>query len=236
MSTFTETMRTLAAREVVEDRRARAAIGVISFAVATALGAQVAVWLPWTPVPVTLQPLFVILAGVLLGPRLGALSIGSYVTVGALGAPIFANGGAGLPWLMGPTGGYLLAAPVAAFVTGVVADGMTRGDPDGREAGSGLVSDLRLLGGLALGVVTMYVGGVAQLVGVTGQSLAAAVAAGVVPFLVGDVTKIALAFFVARSASWTRRLAEPGRGSTRSGRSSVGSGRDSGRSAGDETS
>lgn len=204
MSTFTETMRTLAVQEVVEDRRARAAIGVVAFAVATALGAQVAVWLPWTPVPVTLQPLFVILAGVLLGPRLGALSMGSYVTVGALGAPIFANGGAGLAWLMGPTGGYLLAAPVAAFVAGVIAGGVTAGRPDGRADGLRLAADLRLLAGLALGVVTMYVGGVAQLVGVTGQSLAAAVAAGVIPFLAGDVAKVALAFFVVRSARWMR--------------------------------
>jgi biotin transport system substrate-specific component len=217
MSTFTETMRTLAVREVVEDRRARAAIGVVAFAVATALGAQVAVWLPWTPVPVTLQPLFVILAGVLLGPRLGAFSMGAYVAVGAMGAPVFANGGAGLPWLMGPTGGYLLAAPVAAFVAGAAA-----GRADGRTATPRLLADLRLLGGLAMGVTTMYVGGVAQLVGVTGQSFTAAIAAGVVPFLVGDVTKIALAFFVVRSARWARgsersdRGSDDGAGDTRS--------------------
>jgi len=191
MSSFSETLRTLALQEVVEDRRARSALGVVAFAVATALGAQVAVWLPWTSVPVTLQPLFVILAGAMLGPRLGALSIGSYVVVGALGAPIFASGGAGLPWLMGPTGGYLLAAPLAAFVVGAVA---------GRESGG-----LRLLTGLTLGIATLYLGGVAQLMGVSGQGLSAAVAAGVVPFLVGDVTKIALAFFVARSARWARR-------------------------------
>ena len=189
MSTFSETMRTLAVHEVVEDRRARAALGVVAFAVATALGAQVAVWLPWTPVPVTLQPLFVILAGAMLGPRLGALSIGAYVAVGALGAPVFANGGAGLPWLLGPTGGYLLAAPVAAFAAGAVA---------GRDG------DLRLVAGLVLGVATMYLGGVAQLVGVTGQTLSAAAAAGVAPFLVGDATKVALAFFVVRSARWAR--------------------------------
>lgn len=189
MSTFSETLRTLAVEEVVEDRRARAALGVVAFAVATAFSAQVAVWLPWTAVPVTLQPLFVILAGTLLGPRLGALSMGAYVVAGAMGAPVFASGGAGLPWLLGPTGGYLLAAPVAAFVAGLVA---------GREG------DLRLLAGLTFGVATMYVGGVAQLAGLTGQGLEATLAAGVVPFLVGDVTKIGLAFFVVRSARWAR--------------------------------
>lgn len=191
MSTFSETMRALAVQEVVEDGRARAALGVIAFAVATALGAQVAVWLPWTAVPVTLQPLFVVLAGALLGPRLGALSIGAYVAVGALGAPVFAGGGAGLPWLLGPTGGYLLAAPPAAFVAGLVAG-------DGR-------SSVRLLAGLALGVLTMYVGGVAQLMGLTGQTLAGAVAAGVAPFVLGDAIKVVLAFFVVRSARWVHR-------------------------------
>lgn len=193
MSTFTETMRTLAVQEVVEDRRARSAIGVAAFAVATALSAQVAIWLPWTAVPMTLQPLFVILAGAMLGPRLGALSMGAYVVAGAMGAPVFAGGGAGLPWLLGPTGGYLLAAPAAALVAGAVA---------GRSAAPGARGALRLLAGLTLGVATMYLGGVAQLMGVTSQGLGAAFAAGVVPFLVGDVTKIGLAFFVVRSARW----------------------------------
>lgn len=189
MSTLSETMRTLAAEEVIEDQRARSALGVVAFAVATALSAQVAVWMPWTAVPVTLQPLFVILAGVMLGPRLGALSMGAYVVAGAMGAPVFAGGGAGLPWLLGPTGGYLLAAPLAAFVAG---------------AAAGRGGDVRLVAGLALGVATMYAGGVAQLTASMGQGLESAIAAGVLPFLVGDVTKIGLAFFVVRSARWAR--------------------------------
>jgi biotin transport system substrate-specific component len=189
MSTFTETLRGWAFQEVIEDRRTRLAVGVVAFALATAFGAQVAVHLPWTPVPVTLQPLLVILSGIALGPRLGALSMAAYVGVGAMGAPVFANGGAGLPWLLGPTGGYLLAAPAAAFVAGFVA---------GHEQ-----SAARTLTGLTLGVVTMYVGGVSQLLALTGQSFGAVLAMGVVPFVVGDVTKILLAFFLVRSTKWT---------------------------------
>ena len=189
MSTFTETLRGWAFQEVVHDRRARIAIGVMAFALVTAFGAQVAVRLPWTPVPVTLQPLFVILAGVVLGPRRGAFAMALYVGVGALGAPVFANGGAGLPWLLGPTGGYLLAAPAAAFVAGFVS---------GSDKGV-----LRTLCGLTLGVATMYLGGVAQLLVVSGQDLGSVLAMGVVPFLIGDVTKILLAFFVVRSSKWT---------------------------------
>jgi biotin transport system substrate-specific component len=189
MSAFTETLRGWAFQEVIENRRARLVVGVVAFALATAFGAQVAVRLPWTPVPITLQPLFVILAGVALGPRLGALSMAAYVGVGALGAPVFSNAGAGLPWLLGPTGGYLLAAPAAAFVAGAV-------------AGSDRTS-LRTLGGLTAGVGTMYVGGVSQLLLLTGQDLSAVMAIGVVPFLVGDVTKVLLAYFVVASTKWT---------------------------------
>lgn len=193
MSTLTQTLKGWAFQEVVEDRRARLAIGVVAFALATAFGAQVAVKLPWTVVPMTLQPLFVILAGVVLGPRPGALAMAAYVAVGALGAPVFSNGGAGLPWLLGPTGGYLFAAPAAAFVAGFVA---------GRERPA-----LRTFAGLTLGVVTMYAGGVSQLLILSGQSLGAVLAMGVAPFLIGDATKIVLAFFVVRSAKWT----SPGR-------------------------
>src|SRR5690606_22583247 len=153
---------------------------------ATAFGAQVGIPLPLTPVPITLQTFFVVLAGVLLGPRLGALSIGAYVSAGAAGLPVFSNGGAGLPWLLGPTGGYLLAAPLGALVAGLVA---------GRERGAA-----RTLAGLALGAAAMYAGGVAQLALLTGEPLGVVVSLGVTPFLAGDGVKILAALAVARSA------------------------------------
>lgn len=198
MSTFSQTMRTLTVHEVVEDRRARGAIGVIGFVLATAFGAQIAVTLPWTPVPVTLQPLLVILAGAMLGPRLGALAMAAYVAVGALGAPVFANGGAGLPWLLGPTGGYLLAAPLAAFVTGAVSGAS-------EHASSSVAESLGLAAALILGVAVMYVGGVSWILASTGRDPATAVALGVTPFLLGDLTKVGVAFFIARSSRWVRR-------------------------------
>jgi biotin transport system substrate-specific component len=199
MSSLTESLRTRVLRPVVEDRRASRALGVVAFALMTAISAQVAVVLPWTPVPVTLQPLFVVLAGVLLGARAGALAMAAYVTVGALGAPVFSNGGAGLPWLLGPTGGYLLAAPAAAFVAGAVA---------GRARGASGTATLRLLAGLTLGIATMYAGGVLQLAGLTGRGLGEAAALGVLPFVVGDLTKIAFAFFAVLSVRGLRGGAE----------------------------
>lgn len=186
MSNVAETLRALAIQDVVVDPRARAGLGVTAFALATAFGAQVGIPLPLTPVPMTLQTFFVVLAGVLLGPRLGALSIGAYVAAGAAGLPVFSNGGAGLPWLLGPTGGYLLAAPVAALVAGAVA---------GRERAPG-----RTLAGLVLGTATMYAGGVAQLTLQTGEPLGVVAALGVTPFLAGDAAKILAALMVVRLA------------------------------------
>ena len=193
MTSFTESLAGQTFDGVADDKRGRFAIGTVAFAVAAAFSAQVAIPLPWTPVPVTLQPLIVILAGAVLGPRLGAFAMAAYVTVGALGAPVFSNGGGGLGWLFGPTGGYLLAAPAAAFLTGAIA---------GR-AGTAW----RLFLGLSGGVVVMYAGGVLQLMAFTGQDLGVSLAAGVAPFIVGDLTKIGFAFFAltaVRTATRTR--------------------------------
>ena len=189
MSTFEGTLRTWVVRDVIVDQRARAAVAVLAFALAITFGAQVAVPLPVTPVPITIQTLFVVLAGVALGPRLGALAAATYVLLGAAGAPVFANGGAGLPWLLGPTGGYLLAAPAAAMVAGWV-------------AGPGR-SGWRSLLGLSLGVLTMYAGGVAQLSLLTGEPLAALLALGVLPFVAGDAAKVLLALWITRGMRGT---------------------------------
>jgi biotin transport system substrate-specific component len=189
MSTLAANVRTWVVRDVVIDPRARATVGVVAFALATAFGAQVAIPLPGTPVPITLQTLFVVLAGVVLGPRLGALAVAGYVLLGAAGAPVFAGGGAGLPWLLGPTGGYLLAAPAAAFIAGWVA-GPGRSAP-------------RTLTGLACGVLTMYAGGVSWLYLLTGESLTGLLALGVFPFVAGDAVKVLAAFWIARGARRT---------------------------------
>ena len=91
------------------------------FAALTALGARVAILLPFTPVPVTLQVLFPLLAGLLLGSKRGALSQAEYVAAGLAGLPVFAKGSSGLAYFLGPTGGYLLGFIAAAFVVGELA-------------------------------------------------------------------------------------------------------------------
>lgn len=91
---------------------------VVGMAVLTAIGAQVEI--PHHPVPFTLQTLFVLLSGGLLGPRNGFLSMSAYLLAGLAGLPVFSQFGFGLAKFMGPTGGYLLAFPVAAFVVGTL--------------------------------------------------------------------------------------------------------------------
>src|SRR5687768_10073277 len=98
-------------------RRGLSLVGIAGFAVALAAASQVSIPLPNTPVPITLQPLVVVLAGLWLGPVAGAASMITFLLAGAAGLPVFSPIGApGLARLLGPTGGYLLAYPVAAFV------------------------------------------------------------------------------------------------------------------------
>src|SRR5689334_14282477 len=105
----------------------RAALGgrvlaVVMGAVLVAMAAQVSIPLPGTPVPMTLQPMAVLLVGGLLGPELGALSMILYLAMGAAGLPVFTPTVPlpGITRLLGPTGGYLLAYPVAAWAVGAV--------------------------------------------------------------------------------------------------------------------
>jgi len=151
-----------------------------------AIAAQVAIPLPGTPVPMTLQPLAVLIVGGLLGPRLGAASLLLYLALGAAGLPIFTPFGApGVARLFGPTGGYLLAYPIAAYAVGRLAG-------DGRRwARLGLA----VLAGLAL----IHLGGLAQLL-IIMHSLRDAARLGTWPFLLGDLAKLIIAGAILRPA------------------------------------
>jgi biotin transport system substrate-specific component len=153
------------------------------FGALTAVGAYIIIPLP--PVPITLQTLFLGLAGVLLGARLGALSQVVYLLLGIIGLPVFAGGKAGLGILVGPTGGYLIGFVAAAFVTGKIAQ-MKR-----RPGFAWLF--LALLAGEAV----MYGFGILQLALVARLSLLKALTVGLLPFLPGDGVKIVLTTLIA---------------------------------------
>jgi biotin transport system substrate-specific component len=179
----------LAVLDAVPNRTTRQVVVVVFFALLTAVSAYIEVPLPFTPVPLTFQTLVVSLAGVLLGARLGAASQALYVAAGALGAPVFAGGAAGIVHLLGPTGGYLLSFPLAAAVTGVLA-ARVRSDRS-------LLDAARLYVAILLGTFVVFIGGASQLALLTGD-VASAIELGVLPFLLGDVLKVALALLIAR--------------------------------------
>jgi biotin transport system substrate-specific component len=163
----------------VQSRAVRRGIAIGLGTLLVALSAQVVVPVPFSPVPMTLQPLAVLAVGGLLGAAGGVSALLLYIVLGALGLPVFAGGGAGFLHLVGPTGGYLLAFPIAAGVTGALA---------GREPRS----PLRVLLACALGMVIIHAGGVAQLA-LLGGDPALAIRVGFVPFFTGDLLKVGLA-------------------------------------------
>ena len=175
-----------------------------AFGMATALGAQVRVRLPFTPVPVTGQVLCVLLAGGLLGPRLGALSQLEYLAMGAAGLPVFAGGAGGPLALAGPTGGYLVAFPLAAALVGwLCARAPGRSVPGtGAACLAGLVVIYMLgAGWLAAGIAfasrapSMLEGGWPALPSGAGfwAACGQALVLGVVPFVLVDAAKVLLA-------------------------------------------
>lgn len=139
-----------------------------------------------SPVPMTLQSFAVIVIGGVFGSRLGALTMVGYLLLGTLGLPIFANGESGLTRLIGPTGGYLLAFPLAAAATGAIVrtKGIMRA----------------WLGGLA-GMVIIHLGGITQLT-VLGSDLQVAFGPGPIPFVMASFGKVGVASVM---MPWLRR-------------------------------
>jgi biotin transport system substrate-specific component len=159
------------------------AVLIVSFSLFVALTARISIHVPFTPVPITGQTLGVLLTGAVLGSRRGALALLLYLFEGAIGLPVFAPSATlppGIGRLIGPTGGYLLSYPLAAGLVGLLAERSW---------------DRRLpLAALAmiLGNLVIYVFGVAWLSWFVG-SIQLAVLNGMLPFIPGDLLKIALA-------------------------------------------
>ncbi|UPW01744.1 biotin transporter BioY [Halorussus gelatinilyticus] len=149
---------------------------------------------PLSPAPVSLQVLGVFLAGLLLGPVWGGVSMALYLAAGAVGAPVFAGGSAGLAvlWIQ-PTSGYLWSYPVAAFVVGAIAHGGLRlRDSVPR-------SVPRLVGAMVVGTAVIYAVGVVVMSFVLDMTLRTAFLAGAAAFIPAEAFKIAAAVGVVRS-------------------------------------
>lgn len=152
---------------------------VVVASLVTAAAAQVEIRLPWTPVPITGQSFAVLLSGLVLGARRAFLAQVLYLAEGAAGLPFFAGGAAGAVQLVGPTGGYLLAFPLAAAFTGLLAE---RGwDRNPFTMFAAMLSGSAIVFALGLAQLSRFVPADALL------------ASGLLPFLPGDLVKSAIA-------------------------------------------
>ena len=173
-----ETIPSALLQHVVRGRAAVDVLLVLGGSVLIALAAQIAIPLPFTPVPLTMQPLAVLFVGIALGSTRGAAAATLYLLEGISGLPVFAQGHGGALWLIGPTAGYLYSYPAAAWLAGWFSE---------RGWGSTI---LRSVAGMLAALALIYAGGWAWLAVLT--SPRAALVAGVEPFLLADAIKIAL--------------------------------------------
>lgn len=163
---------------------------ILGFAAATAIGARLEI--EHTPVPYTLQTLFVLLSGAFLGARNGALSQLAYLGAGAMGAPVFAGGAFGVLKFAGPTGGYLIAFPIAAALVGWIVR-------DGR-------SYTRTLCAMIAGLLVIFTLGTLHLHAFYVRDLGAAISSGFMIFSWWDLLKLgaATAVYAEFGKRWPR--------------------------------
>ena len=162
---------------------------VLAAAALIAIGAKVQV--PFWPVPMTLQTLAVLVIAAGLGPRMGLAAMGAYMAAGIAGLPVFAGSparGVGLAYLAGPTTGFLIGMGLAMVVTGVLAQGRALGG--------------RVLA-MAAGTIAIYVPGLIWLSAFVPAGRL--VETGLLPFLPGDIVKIALGAMLVAAEGRLRR-------------------------------
>jgi biotin transport system substrate-specific component len=153
------------------------------FAAFMVIGAFISI--PFTPVPISLQTLFTLLAGMVLGSKLGAVSQLLYLFLGVIGLPVFSGfrGGPGI--LLGPTGGFLIGFVIAAYVIGKFIEAKKES------------RFLHYVSAGLLGTLIIYLIGAIQLSLVAQIGVRESMVLGVIPFLIGDLFKIIIATFIA---------------------------------------
>mgnify|MGYP006285031485 CR=1 FL=1 len=166
----------------------RATVAAAGFTALIAIGAYISI--PIGPVPIVLQNFFVLLSAVLLGGKLALSSVFVYLFLGALGLPLFAGGTGGIAHFFGPTGGYLLSYLPAVVLTGLIAR------PQNKSLSTQIV---RIFIALIAGTACIYLLGVPWLKFSTQMGWNAALGAGLLPFIPGDLLKIVVAFFIGRA-------------------------------------
>ncbi|AZH23857.1 biotin transporter BioY [Haloplanus aerogenes] len=194
MSTSTDSV------ELVGDEATSNVARAVLFAAATSATAPVDMVHPLAPnVPITLQTLWVYLAGIVLGPLWAGVAFTLYLLAGLIGLPVFAGGNAGLGVILGPTGGFLIGFPLAAMSIGAVAHGTDGLTPPSE------IPVPRLVGALLAGTAVVYAAGAVGYSLVQAIGLVAAVSAVVVPFLPVAGLKVAATVAIVRSDALVAR-------------------------------
>lgn len=164
-------------------------LSVLFVTVLTASASQLSFPLPFTPVPFTIQPMIVLVGAAVLGSRLGAVAQIFYLMLGVAGLPVFAFSPElpqGVARLLGPTGGYLMAYPIAAYVTGHLAErGFDR-------------HYLTSILAMSVGLSVIFLGGVLWIARAAGMETA--LATGLYPFIIVDIIKVVAAGLVLPTA------------------------------------
>jgi len=157
------------------------------FAALTAAGAYIQIPIPFSPVSVTLQVFFVLLAGCILKSKWGSLSMIVYSLLGIAGLPVFAGGSSGIGVLLGPTGGYIIGFILAAYIIGKLSEKTEKSTRSPL-----LVNTLNM----SAGIFVIYLCGVLQLMIVAQIGLGVALTLGAIPFLPGEIVKTAVATYI----------------------------------------
>lgn len=168
--------------EVIDSSNIEKMVFASLFAAMTAVGAYIK--LPVGPVPITLQVLFVFLAGSILGKKWGSLSMVVYILLGVAGIPVFAGGASGIGVLFGPTGGYIIGFVIAAFVIGMLTE---------RKKSTGLTFNVLYM---LIGLVIIYMLGATQLMVEAQFEPFETIMAGIAPFVIGDILSILIAAYI----------------------------------------
>lgn len=155
------------------------------FAALTAILSQISIPLPFTPVPINLATLSVLLSGAILGKNGGAISQLVYVLLGAIGLPVFAKFSSGIQIILGPTGGYIIGYIIAAFIVGMITEKYAK-------------SMITYIISMIVGIIACYILGTSWFIHVTGSGLITALTMCVFPFIIGDLIKIVLGSFLVK--------------------------------------
>ena len=157
------------------------------FAAIISILAQISIPLPFTTVPLTMLIFAVSVTGLILGAKLGTISVLIYLLIGGIGIPVFAQFSGGIGVLFGPTGGYLLGLPLMVYIIGFSKDKFSH--------------NTVIFLSLILGLISVYITGTLMFAAITGNTIYQSILYCVLPFILVDLIKLALAFIIGSTVS-----------------------------------